>query len=30
MRREMALVSPVRRVLVAWGRKLTVVRVAAA
>jgi len=28
--REMAAVSPLRRVLIAWGTKLTVVRVAAA
>jgi len=29
MRREMALVSPLRRVLMAWGMKLSVVRLAA-
>ena len=29
MRREMAVVSPLRRVLIAWGMKLTVVRLAA-
>jgi hypothetical protein len=30
MRREMAAVSPLRKVLIAWGTNHTVVRVAAA